>query len=52
MRKSTEPALLELATGAGKSWIAAAIALWITKNKKGFSFTAVSRTHQQNYENI
>jgi DNA repair protein RadD len=34
MKKSTEPALLELATGAGKSWIAAAIAQWIVKTCK------------------
>jgi len=34
MKKSTEPALLELATGAGKSLIAAAIAQWIAARGK------------------
>jgi DNA repair protein RadD len=34
MKKCTEPALLELATGAGKSWIAAAIAQWIHETSK------------------
>ena len=29
MKKSTEPSLLELATGAGKSLIVAAIAQWV-----------------------
>lgn len=34
MKKCTEPALLELATGAGKSWIAASIAQWIHETSK------------------
>ena len=34
MKKSTEPALLELATGSGKSHIAAAIAQWIAARGK------------------
>jgi len=34
MKKCKSPAVLELATGAGKSWIAAAIAKWITENTK------------------
>ena len=52
MRKSTEPALLELATGAGKSWIAAAIALWITKktSKKVLVLQPSRELTQQNYE--
>ena len=32
LKKFTQPAVLELATGAGKSWIAAAIAQWINQN--------------------
>jgi superfamily II DNA or RNA helicase len=35
MKKCKSPAVLELATGAGKSWIAAAIAKWfIEKTQK------------------
>lgn len=34
IKKSTEPCLLELTTGAGKSLIVAAIANWIDKNTK------------------
>ena len=32
MKKCKSPAVLELATGAGKSWIAAAIAKWFIEN--------------------
>jgi len=52
MRKSTEPALLELATGAGKSWIAAAIALWITQKtgKKVLVLQPSKELTSQNFE--
>ena len=46
MRKSTEPALLGLSTGAGKSHIAAAIALWITQRLR-FSYAEKMRTLDQ-----
>lgn len=32
LKKFTQPAVLELSTGAGKSHIAAAIAQWINQN--------------------
>jgi len=52
MRKSTEPALLELATGAGKSWIAAAIAFWITQKtgKKVLVLQPSKELTSQNFE--
>ena len=52
MRKSTEPALLELATGAGKSWIAAAIAFWITQktDKKVLVLQPSKELTSQNFE--
>ena len=44
MKKSTEPSLLELATGAGKSLIVAAIAQWVHEfGKKGVVFAAEQR---------
>lgn len=52
MLKCTEPALLELATGAGKSWIAAAIAIWIHERgkKKVLVLQPSKELTQQNYE--
>ena len=52
MKKCTEPALLELATGAGKSWIAAAIAQWIheTSKKKVLVLQPSLELTQQNAE--
>ena len=52
MKKSTEPALLDLATGAGKSWIAAAIAQWIVKTckKKVLVLQPSKELTQQNHE--
>lgn len=52
MRKSTEPALLGLSTGAGKSHIAAAIALWITQKtgKKVLVLQPSKELTSQNFE--
>ena len=52
MKKSIEPALLELATGAGKSWIAAAIANWISTNtgKKVLVLQPSRELTEQNHE--
>ena len=52
MRKSTEPALLGLSTGAGKSHIAAAIALWITQKtgKKVLVLQPSKELTAQNFE--
>lgn len=52
MRKSTEPALLGLSTGAGKSHIAAAIALWITQKtgKKVLVLQPSRELTSQNFE--
>jgi len=52
MRKSTEPALLALATGAGKSQIAAAIAFWITQKtgKKVLVLQPSKELTSQNFE--
>jgi len=52
MRKSTEPALLELATGSGKSHIAAAIAKWITQKtgKKVLVLQPSKELTTQNFE--
>lgn len=51
MKKCTEPALLELATGAGKSWIAAAIAQWIheTSKKKVLVLQPSKELTEQNF---
>lgn len=53
IKRSTEPALLELATGSGKSHIAAAIAKWITDNtsKKVLVLQPSRELTQQNWEN-
>lgn len=52
MKKSKEPALLELATGAGKSWICAAIAHWIfqTSKKKVLCLQPSKELTEQNHE--
>ena len=51
IKRSTEPALLELATGSGKSHIAAAIAKWITDNtsKKVLVLQPSKELTEQNY---
>jgi DNA repair protein RadD len=51
MKKCKSPAVLELATGAGKSWIAAAIAKWITENtnKKVLVLQPSKELTEQNY---
>lgn len=51
MKKCKSPAVLELATGAGKSWIAAAIAKWFIENtgKKVLILQPSLELTQQNY---
>jgi DNA repair protein RadD len=51
IKRSTEPALLELSTGSGKSHIAAAIAKWITDNtsKKVLVLQPSKELTEQNY---
>ncbi|HMU87891.1 MAG TPA: DEAD/DEAH box helicase [Agitococcus sp.] len=52
IRKTKAPCLLELATGAGKSWIAAAIAHWVTTNthKKVLVLQPSKELTEQNYD--
>lgn len=51
MKKCKSPAVLELATGAGKSWIAAAIAKWFIENaqKKVLILQPSLELTEQNY---
>lgn len=52
IKKSIEPACLELATGAGKSLIVSAIALWVYENtgKRVLCLAPSKELTQQNYE--
>lgn len=52
MRRCIMPALLELATGAGKSWICAAIAHWVYQNsgKKVLCLAPSKELIEQNHE--
>ncbi len=52
MRRRIEPAVLELATGGGKSWIIAAVADWIREHsgKKVLCLQPSKELVQQNYE--
>src|SRR5690625_5260341 len=52
MRRSVEPAVVELATGAGKSFILAAIADWLhqTSGKKVLCLQPSAELLEQNYE--
>jgi len=52
MKQRLEPALLELATGAGKSWICAAIAHWLTERtgKKVLCLQPSKELTEQNHE--
>ncbi len=54
IKKSTEPALLGLATGAGKSWIIAAISDWIVQKtgKKVLVLQPSTELVLQNFEKI
>lgn len=52
MRRSIEPCALELATGAGKSWVIAAIAHWVYSHsgKKVLCLQPSAELLQQNHE--
>lgn len=52
MKKSTEPSVIEAATGAGKSLIVANVALWINKNtgKKILCLAPSKELTEQNHE--
>lgn len=52
MRKTIEPGLLEMATGAGKSWVVAAIAQWVhsQRGKRVLCLQPSKELTEQNHE--